>query len=481
MPADPMPVPRLASMLDKHVSGLMVVVKSRSVQDSWGIGTYTACRAGGSTIVTGWEALVVGELGDVGQVLCLGTTYPNNDRWSQIEPEMTVVPVACEVGVPDVVDGATPGLCCGDHATTVHVAVVARGSSNNLESISRVRAVVVRDGGAIRAVPRLLRDAGTPVIGCGKGMYQSRTRTSFVHAGELALVHPVHGTTLYVQTPVDARFETKLAREASFHSIKAAAKEAAIAAAIAEPDSKWTEDDREAMQRLPIPYLLGKARFAGLEFTVTNDVLVPRVSSEPLVDAAVAALAARQLPVTVVDLGTGSGCLIVAVMAKLFAAGVAVDAVRGVGVDISPQALAVARQNALALLPGEADITFVEGDFAALDVLGLTGVDVVVCNPPYLASRAPTAYDAASTLVAEPEIAVVASEAGRGAYLALAAAFQRTPDFLARTIPGELVLEVGGHHRNESIAAEFAPQFEVVDELVTPQGAARGLRLRVCI
>ncbi|HLN60003.1 MAG TPA: peptide chain release factor N(5)-glutamine methyltransferase [Symbiobacteriaceae bacterium] len=124
--------------------------------------------------------------------------------------------------------------------------------------------------------------------------------------------------------------------------------------------------------REPIQYILGTEEFMGLEFTVTPAVLIPRLDTAVLVEAAVERLgrgAAR-----VADIGTGSGAIAVAVAALL-------PAVTVVAVDISPDALAVARQNAER--HGVATrIEFRRGDL----LVPLAGelFDAVLSNPPYI-------------------------------------------------------------------------------------------------
>ena len=125
---------------------------------------------------------------------------------------------------------------------------------------------------------------------------------------------------------------------------------------------------RQRAEGCPLPYLTGRAEFYGLEFHVTPDVLIPRPETETLVDLA---LAAR--PRSVVDVGTGSGCIAVALAVHLPQATV-------YAIDISPAALAVAQENVERY--GVADrVILMVGD-----VLGPRPgpVDLVVSNPPYI-------------------------------------------------------------------------------------------------
>ena len=133
---------------------------------------------------------------------------------------------------------------------------------------------------------------------------------------------------------------------------------------------------RRRGNREPLQHILGAASFCGLEIKVNRHVLVPRPETELLAERAWNFLSSiNSLPATALDFGTGSGCIAIALAAKCPAA--QVDAV-----DISAEALSVARENAR--LNGLADrIQFLVGDgFAGLP-RGLA-YDLIVANPPYV-------------------------------------------------------------------------------------------------
>ncbi|MBV9757810.1 MAG: HemK family protein methyltransferase, partial [Alphaproteobacteria bacterium] len=105
----------------------------------------------------------------------------------------------------------------------------------------------------------------------------------------------------------------------------------------------------------PLAYILGRREFWGLAFAVAPAALVPRPDSETLIEAALAALPDRARVGAVLDLGTGSGCLLLALLSELPNA-------TGIGVEIAAGAAATARRNARAL--GLADrARFVVGDW----------------------------------------------------------------------------------------------------------------------
>ncbi len=150
---------------------------------------------------------------------------------------------------------------------------------------------------------------------------------------------------------------------------------------------------------VPVAYLTGEREFFSLPFRVTKDVLVPRPETEALVERALAALATVEAP-SLADVGTGSGCVAVALLKRLPAA-------TAFGTDVSPAALEVARENArrhgvdgrLALLEG----SWLEPLRAGPSWGRL---DAVVSNPPYVLRGDPAlARDVAAN---EPEVALYA-------------------------------------------------------------------------
>ncbi|MEJ5252177.1 MAG: peptide chain release factor N(5)-glutamine methyltransferase [Chthonomonadetes bacterium] len=146
----------------------------------------------------------------------------------------------------------------------------------------------------------------------------------------------------------------------------------------AHPEQELDTDVlREFLRRLerrakrePLAYILGRAEFYGLEFTVTPDVLVPRPETEVLVEAILA-----RAPQTVADIGTGSGCIAVAVAVNLPRAQVWAT-------DISEGALRIARENARRHHVADR-VHFLQGDL--LQPLAGLRLDVVASNPPYVA------------------------------------------------------------------------------------------------
>lgn len=125
--------------------------------------------------------------------------------------------------------------------------------------------------------------------------------------------------------------------------------------------------------RLPVSRILGRREFWGLTFRLSPATLDPRPDSETLVEAVLKAFPDRAASLRVLDFGTGTGCLLLAVLSEYPAAS-------GLGIDKAAEAVATARENAEALGLG-ARAGFRSGDWGE----GLEGAfDVILSNPPYI-------------------------------------------------------------------------------------------------
>ncbi len=199
-------------------------------------------------------------------------------------------------------------------------------------------------------------------------------------------------------------------------------------------DRRLSSCEQEALHRLgrrraagePVSRIVGRREFWSLAFELSPATLDPRPDSETLVQAALDRMPDRDRPLSILDLGTGSGCLLIALLSERPRAW-------GVGVDVSRDAAAVARRNANRL--GVADrAAFLAGDWGQA-LAG--GFDLVVANPPYVAAPE---FGVLAPEVArfDPRLALVAGEDGLEAYRALA-------PFVAGllTAGGLAVLEVG--------------------------------------
>jgi release factor glutamine methyltransferase len=177
----------------------------------------------------------------------------------------------------------------------------------------------------------------------------------------------------------------------------------------------------------PVAYITGHQEFWGLDLMVSPDVLIPRGDSETLIAAAVERLAGRP-PARVIDLGTGSGALLLAALHQWPGA-------QGIGIDRSAAALGVARRNAAALgLSGRAQL--IAGDWTKGQLCQDLGrFDLVLANPPYVEAGA--VLDA-SVMAFEPHGALFAGSDGLDDYRVIV---PQLPDLLAPA--GIALIEIG--------------------------------------
>ena len=182
---------------------------------------------------------------------------------------------------------------------------------------------------------------------------------------------------------------------------------------------------RRRLHREPVGRILGRREFWGLSFELSPETLEPRPDSETVVELALSLVPARQ-GLTVLDLGTGSGCLLVALLHE-------VPQATGVGVDRSPGALATARRNAWRNGIGER-AAFVACDWTSA-LRG--GFDLIVCNPPYIPSS-DIASLAPEVREHDPAAALDGGDDGLAAYRII---FAKAARLLAAG--GTLVVEIG--------------------------------------
>lgn len=211
------------------------------------------------------------------------------------------------------------------------------------------------------------------------------------------------------------------------------------------PEAELAPRDRAGFEALverraagePIAYILGSREFRSLALEVTPDVLIPRPETELLVEIALAHVRARGLvEPAVLDLGTGSGCIAVALAHELPGA-------RIVALDHEPAALAVAARNAAR--HGATNVERVQGRwFGPLD---RRAFDVIVANPPYVASGDP--HLRRGDLRFEPVAALDGGADGLDALRAIAAG---VPHHLE---PGGLVAVEHGPDQADAVTALF--------------------------
>ncbi len=150
-------------------------------------------------------------------------------------------------------------------------------------------------------------------------------------------------------------------------------------------DSRVTIDEhafeaaiRRREAREPLAFIIGRRGFWSLDVGVSKATLIPRADSEALIEAAMAHFRARDSVRDILDLGTGTGCLLLAALAEFPAA-------LGLGVDIAPAAVRLAARNA-SDCGLSARARFVAGSWAE-SLAGWARFDLILCNPPYIRSE----------------------------------------------------------------------------------------------
>jgi release factor glutamine methyltransferase len=187
----------------------------------------------------------------------------------------------------------------------------------------------------------------------------------------------------------------------------------------------------------PIAYLLGEKEFYGRMFSVSPAVLIPRPETEILVDWVREKFSA-QSAIGILDLGSGSGALAITLAAEYPQAKVA-------AVDISPEALDVARSNAQRLLNVHDQVKFLQGSWFA--PLVPSQFDLIVSNPPYVASHDP--HLAQGDVRFEPQGALVGGQDGMQDLIQIiggASAYLK---------PGGWLLVEHGYDQQEAVAQLF--------------------------
>lgn len=232
---------------------------------------------------------------------------------------------------------------------------------------------------------------------------------------------------------------------------------------IANPDAPLGPGEAErlgsfAARRLarePVARILGETEFWSMPFRLSPDTLAPRPDTETVVEAALDAARSTGVPPTLLDLGTGSGCILVALLSELSAA-------FGVGIDRSPGALATARINAdMNGVGGRA--LFSAGDWgASLD--GRFGL--IVSNPPYIRAGDIPLLDPEVARF-DPAAALDGGPDGLDAYRAILADAAR---LLAPA--GRVVLELG-HDQADAVRALAEAEGYRVGAVTTDLGGHR--------
>lgn len=200
-------------------------------------------------------------------------------------------------------------------------------------------------------------------------------------------------------------------------------------------------------QHEPVARILGRREFWGLDFGLNTATLVPRPDSETLIEAALAVLSDKQAALRILDLGTGSGCLLLALLHEFPNA-------TGLGVDCAPDAVKQATANA-ATLGMAARAMFKVADWNTEEFMRAVAppYDLIISNPPYIPSKVIPTLDA-EVRDFDPAAALDGGADGLDAYRRLRALYPKLSH--ARTIA---LFEIG-YDQGASVPALFSNQYQ---------------------
>ncbi|PVU94088.1 hypothetical protein BB561_002805 [Smittium simulii] len=193
---------------------------------------------------------------------------------------------------------------------------------------------------------------------------------------------------LYINHSEPLKFESIINRELKFYNKKLKKQEEEIEN-LSLPSNLNAVKEHDPNYDIPVSYITMKKIFYGHTFSISRDTLIPRPSTEVLVDAAIETIKdfslSKQKQFSVLDLGTGSGCVLISIILNC------ADKVKsGMGIDLSEPALKIAKENSVSL-DVASKTKFMCMDFTKMHLsdqfLGLGSFDIIVCNPPYISTN----------------------------------------------------------------------------------------------
>jgi HemK-like putative methylase len=307
------------------------------------------------------------------------------------------------------------------------ISIVSQTRSNNAQYISRLDLELHTPLSSVLLRKLFYFHCQHPIIGNSnftKPLKVNKDKGLCAALLAVSFIHPITKALISIKEEEPAKFGVMCEREARFYQNKLDRESEEIEKAGILPI-----DLEERKRGQLLAYMLGQKEFCGLRFKITKDCLIPRTSSETLVQASIAALDKKE-NVKVIDVGTGCGNILISILSKLPSAS-------GVGIDISESALAVAKENANTLLEHPEQVEWRIQDMT--HIADKNTYDLLVCNPPYLDyDKASKHKEHIAALEQEPAEALFAKNNGYEWY-----------DVLSKVAPiivkenGHVVLECG--------------------------------------
>jgi len=202
-----------------------------------------------------------------------------------------------------------------------------------------------------------------------------------------------------------------------------------------------------ALTGIPIQHLSGYETFYGRRFKVNEHVLIPRPETEELIEKVITYVKKRYSsdePLTIVDIGTGSGIIAITLALEM-------EHVNMYATDISEEALQIAKLNAI---QHDADVEFLQGNFMQPVINKHIKTDIIVSNPPYIsADEKPLLSDTVKDF--DPSLALFADDNGLAAYKAIV---RQLTDYVKHTDDLSIFFEIG-QHQGPSVKRIFENAF----------------------
>jgi release factor glutamine methyltransferase len=224
-----------------------------------------------------------------------------------------------------------------------------------------------------------------------------------------------------------------------------------------EEELKWFAVLEELKKQKPIQYILGQTEFYGLSFNVNENVLIPRPETEELVDLIISKNKQLNTRLTILDIGTGSGCIAISLKKNLIQADV-------YALDVSNKALEIAKQNASL---NEVQVHFFEENILTLEHFN-TSFDIIVSNPPYVRMLEKNEINP-NVLDYEPHLALFVEDDDALLF------YRKIVQFADKSLPpnGQLYFEINQYLGEETKQLLISSGFDLVELLQDVYGNDR--------
>ncbi|MEY2918646.1 MAG: hypothetical protein RIS73_2360 [Bacteroidota bacterium] len=211
--------------------------------------------------------------------------------------------------------------------------------------------------------------------------------------------------------------------------------------------TKLAEKQEELLQHKPVQYVMGNTTFYNMQFQVNDKVLIPRPETEEMTNLLINSYRFEQKQINILDIGTGSGCIAVAIKKNL-------PSSRVIAVDVSDAALDIARTNAIT---NKTNIQFTQMDFLDESRWGeLLLFDIIISNPPYIPNNEKGKMDK-NVVDFEPHTALFVPDSNPLIFYEKIAKFGRTH----LNYNGKIYLETHEDYTNE-VAKLFSETYQQV-------------------